>query len=149
MPRWSKKHFKSVGPTGGTTVEHFTKTTGAMTIYDKSAQASLDVPTIRFEAKVFKAARKKFGLQHIFEISEEAVRPAFDHLVSQFRGALQSQLSLDPAIDHFGQRRMIEAIGYLYCTSNGVPLEVSRERTYLLHKILKDMGVTGLDDLAA
>jgi len=149
MPRWSKKHFKSVGPTGGITVEHFTKTTGAMTIYNKSAQASLDTPTIRFEAKVFKAARKRFGLQHIFEISEDAVRPAFDHLVSQFRQALQSQLALDPAIDHFGQRRLIEAIGYLYCTSNGVPLEVSRERRYLLHKILKDMGVTGLDDLAA
>jgi hypothetical protein len=51
MPRWSKKHFKSVGTTGGITVEHFTKIPGATTIYNRSAQVSLDAPTIRFEAK--------------------------------------------------------------------------------------------------
>jgi hypothetical protein len=148
-PRWKRTNVESTGATGGITVSHSTKTFGAITVYDKSAQASLDTPTIRFEAKLYKGARKKFDLQHVHQINETSARKAFDHFVDPFRLALLRQLDLSAAINQFCERRTIEAIGFLCCSTNGIPLTPSRERTYLLRRIIKTLGVNSIDELRA
>jgi hypothetical protein len=148
-PRWEKRSFSSTGKTGGETVQHLTKTAGDITAYDKSAQASLPDPTIRFEAKVFTAARKKFSLQHIHQINEQSIRPPFDHMVAPFREALLVEPNINQALDQYCTRKIFEAIGSQWCSEAGILLPIDRHRSYLHRDVLKALGLTSLDQLSA
>ena len=148
-PRWTKKHIDSAGKRGGISVTHSTSTVGAITVYDKSAESTLDTPTIRFETKISKRARAKFGLERIDKVTDDLIRSVFDQFAGPFRDGLLSQLDFDAAKELFGDRLTMEALGFKLAEDIGLPLAVSRERSYKIRRILKTLGINTIDDLDA
>jgi hypothetical protein len=146
---WTTQAIASTGTRGGATVKHSTKTAGEITAYDKSAQARLSVPTLRIEAKVFKTARKKLGLQYVRDLNDRSVRQAFDTLVEPFVAALVHRPLAAVAPQGVRHRKVVEAIGELRLRELGLEgvLPLSSERRRELREIIRHLGILKTEDL--
>ncbi len=130
----------------GKTIKHSTKTAGEIVAYDKSAEAGLNEPTLRIEAKVSNKARAKYGLTEIRDLTEASIQHAFNDLTSPFREALINQPDRTP-LATLPPRAIAEAVGAMWCKENHIHLPFCRSANSRHRKLYKQFGITRTDDL--
>jgi hypothetical protein len=114
--------------------------------YNKSAQAGLPEPTLRIEAKVFKKARSKYGLNQLRDLTKERAQDTFLDLIEPFTTALETQ----PKLSMFSEVRpsaIAEAVGAMWCMENQIHLPFPRSATARHRNVYRTIGINRTDDL--
>jgi hypothetical protein len=143
---WQPNVHRSIGYRGGVSVTHKTKTAGEVMAYNKSAQAGLPEPTLRIEAKVFKKARSKYGLNQLRDLTKERAQDTFLDLIEPFTTALETQ----PKLSVFSEIRpsaIAEAVGAMWCTENQIHLSFPRSAKARHRNVCRTIGINRTDDL--
>ncbi|MCD9624200.1 hypothetical protein [Rhabdothermincola salaria] len=146
-PQWHSVHY-APGSRRGETIYHKAKTVGEVRIYDKSAQAGLSEPTVRFEASLKRRPLKKHGLDTLGNLSEARLRAAFDDLMTPFYPGTTPILGLNDLLEEgVKTRHLAEAIGARLLKECGLDPGYPDARVRQHRKIWNQLGLASTDEL--
>jgi hypothetical protein len=143
---WQPIVRRSTGHRGGVSVTHKTKSAGEVMAYDKSAEAGLPEPTLRIEAKVFKKARSKYGLNQLRDLTDERAQDTFLDLIEPFTAALEMKPRLSK-LPEIRPAAIAEAVGAMWCLENQIHLPFARSATARHRNVYRTIGINRTDDL--